>query len=105
MLDFYKIPDETSKPDWPEKINLEWVDGLELNDFDDLKNKGLIAERFDFWTDFRWNRKSTLELYDLILKKYPELREDKLTIKSVNKLFNIVDNAVKENIGLIAYCD
>ena len=30
MLDFYKIPDETPKPDWPEKINLERVDGLEI---------------------------------------------------------------------------
>lgn len=53
MLDFYKISDETPKPDWPEKINLEKVDGLEQDDFDDLKKKGLIEERFDYSMDFR----------------------------------------------------
>ena len=78
---------------------------MELSDFEGLKKKNLISERFDFWADFRINKESTLGLYKLILTTYPELREGKLKIKSVNKLFELVDNAVKDNLGLIAYYD
>ncbi|MCE7995698.1 MAG: hypothetical protein HEP71_27210 [Roseivirga sp.] len=105
MLDFYKISDDIPKPDWPEKINLERVDGLAFDEFEDLKKKGLIEERFHYWMDFRWNYQSARKLHDLILEKYPQLREHELKIKSVNKLFNIIDSTVRDNSGLIAYCD
>lgn len=105
MLDFYGIPDDTPKPHWPEKIGLERIDGLEMDDFEDLITKKLIPDRFDFWTDFRWSKSVVLEMYTAMLKAYPELRENKLKIKSVNTLFYIVNSAVKNNVGLIAYCD
>jgi len=105
MLDFYIISDDTPKPDWPEKIGLERIDGLELSDFEDLKKKKLLYEKLNFWEDFRLNKESTLSLYEMIITTYPELRENKLKIKSVNKLFKIVESAAKENFGLIAYCD
>ncbi|MCG8579140.1 MAG: hypothetical protein MI866_04455 [Bacteroidales bacterium] len=105
MLDFYKISDDTPKPDWPEKIGMVRIDGLELSDFEDLKKRNLISEKFDFWSDFRLSKDSTLGLYDLILATYPEVREGELKIKAVSKLFKIVSSATKDNFGLIAYCD
>lgn len=105
MLDFYTIPDEMDKPGWPAKNELIRIDGLSLKDFDDLIKKKLIADRFDFWTDFRWSKSMVTAMYNVLLQKYPALRENKLKIKAVNKLFTILDTAVKENVGLIAYCD
>ncbi len=105
MLDFYKITDDTPKPCWPEKIGLIKVEGLELDDFKDLANKNLIPDGTEFWSDFRWDKNTVLGIYNSVLENHPELKENKLRIKSVNKLFRILNSAVEDGIGLIAYCD
>ena len=105
MIDFYKIPDNTPKPDWPEKIGLVKIDGLEIDDFEDLKSRKLVPTRFDYWTDFRWDSKSTLDIYNLVLRLYPKLNKSNISIKSVNIFHNILLEAVKDSSGLIAYSD
>tara|TARA_A100000171_G_scaffold37086_1_gene36006 strand:+ start:200 stop:460 length:261 start_codon:yes stop_codon:yes gene_type:complete len=86
-------------------MNLERVNGLEIDDFEDLKIRKLIPSRFDYCTDFRWSSRFTLDLYNLILESYPKLDKSNSEINSVNVFYHILQEAVKDNLGLVAYGD
>ena len=99
MLDFYIIDDEQSKPSYPEEINLEYIGGLNDRTFEKLKTKGLIEERFDYYTDFRWNS-------DFVKLKYDSLlNHENQSYSDLRKLFGLVSKAKEIDCGLIAYCD
>lgn len=46
MLDFYIIQDDQVKPNYPEKLELELVGGLDEKSVASLQNKGIIDKRF-----------------------------------------------------------
>ena len=105
MLDFYKISDKTPSPEYPEQIDLEYIDGLERKEFEGLQKKGLIPENFSFFSDFRWDNETTNKVHQLIRIKYPEIKTGKCKIIPIIKLFHMTENALDESIGLIAYGD
>lgn len=105
MLDFYKISDDTPKPDLLKGIKLAKVNSLEFDDFEDLKIRKLIPSRFDYYSDFRWSSRFTLDLYNLILESHPKLNKSNSEINSVNAFYHILQEAVKDNLGLVAYSD
>lgn len=99
MLDFYLIQSDQPKPGYPEQVDLEFAGGLDDGTFDNLKKKGIIEDRFDYYTDFRWSA-------SVVDQKYTEIFENKLDQDSdVKKLFEVLEKARKKECGLIAYCD
>lgn len=55
MLDFYLIDDLQAKPNYPDPKDLKFVGGLDNQTFKRLKDKKIIADRFDYYSDFRWD--------------------------------------------------
>ena len=98
MLDFYLINDEQPKPDYPEQANLKYISGLNSKTFENLKDKGIIDYRFDYYSDFRWN----IELVKQISRKAAKKRESDTDFE---KLFEILNEALESKSGVIAYCD
>ena len=47
MLDFYLIDDHQAKPNYPEQKDLQFIGELDDQTFNRLKNKKIIADRFD----------------------------------------------------------
>ncbi len=99
MLDFYIINDEQSKPSYPEQINLEYVGGLDDRTFENLKAKGLIEDRLDYYSDFRWNSDFVKQKYDSLINHINQSDSD------LRKLFGLVSKAKEIDCRLIAYCD
>lgn len=99
MLDFYIIHDELSKPSYPAKANLEYVGGLDDRTFENLKSKGLIESKFDYYSDFRWSS-------NFVKRKYISLlNHENQSDSDVRKLIEFVNKAKTIDCGLIAYCD
>ena len=98
MLDFYLIKDRQTKPSYPEQANLEYVSGLNSKTFDNLKEKGVIDSRFDYYSDFRWNMKLVEQINMKVIKNGKSDSDFK-------KLSEILEKALKYKTGLIAYCD
>lgn len=99
MLDFYTIKDDQSKPKYPEQTGLEFVGGIDDITFYNLQSKGIIDERFDYYSDFRLGTASIKQIRQNIFQK--QLQDD-LDVKKLVQLFDIAD---KKQIGLIAYGD
>lgn len=104
MLDFYKIDDDAEVPEWPEIANLEFIDGLTLDDFYTCHKFKLFDKNQDFWTDFRWKNSKLLEIEKSIQVVIPKLINDTSVI-SINRLYLIIKIALKYNVGIVAYCD
>ncbi|GAB5564132.1 MAG: hypothetical protein Wins2KO_11950 [Winogradskyella sp.] len=96
MLDFYLINDEQSKPNYPEQLNLEFVSGNDYEAYERLLTKGVIDQRFDFYSDFRWSSHMIKKLFN----KTKEKQDSDFTI-----LNNILRKAMDKNSGLVAYSD
>ena len=96
MLDFYLIKDEQKKPDYPEQENLEFVSGIDYKTYERLIHKEIIDNRFDYYSDFRWNSQMIKQIMD-------KMREKKDS--DFEKLNDILIKATETNNGLIAYCD
>jgi hypothetical protein len=99
MLDFYIIKDDQAKPNYPEQLGLEFVGGLDNKTFDNLKNKGIIDRRFDYYSDFRLGSLLIKQIRQTISQKQLQADSD------VKKLTQLFDNADKKQSGLIAYGD
>jgi hypothetical protein len=97
MLDFYIIKDDQVKPNYPEKLGLEFVGGLDDKTFDNLQNKGIIDRRFDYYSDFRLGTLLIKQIRQNILQKQLQADND------VKKLTQLFDTAHKKQCGLIAY--
>jgi hypothetical protein len=99
MLDFYLLPDNHAKPNSPEQAGLKLIGQLDSKTFEQLIIKKIIADRFDYYADFRWD---TL----LIKRIYRNIQQKQLqTDTDVKQLLAILDIAEKEHCGLVAYGD
>lgn len=96
MLDFYLIADEQRKPDYPEQVGLKFIAGINFKTYENLIKKGIIDSRFDYYSDFRWNRK-LIEQVDGRIKDKSD--------SDIKKLEEILTQAMNSKTGLIAYCD
>lgn len=98
MLDFYLINDEQKTPKHPKQINLRYICGLDSKTFENLKEKGIIDSRFDYYSDFRWRTKLVKEINIKALK-------NKGIDTDIKKLYLILEKALETKSGIIAYCD
>jgi hypothetical protein len=99
MLDFYIIEDEKSKPSDPGQSNLTYAGGLDDKTFDRLQRKGIIDDRFDYYSGFRWGTQLIGPIRQTIKNKKMEKDSD------VQALIILLDIAGQESSGLIAYGD
>lgn len=99
MLDFYTIEDDRPKPNYPAQQNLKYVGGLDNKTFHNLQQKGIIDDRFDYYSDFRLGTQVIAEIRKRIETKKMEKDSD------VQLLLNLLEIAEQENSGLIAYGD
>ena len=97
MLDFYFIPDDQPKPNNPDETN--FAGNLDDKTYYNLQKKGIIDERFDFYSDFRWSKVLLQQIYERIEKK--QLFSD----TDVQQLLHMVDSAIERKCGLMAYGD
>jgi len=98
MLDFYLIPSHLpSHPGDPSSLQ----HAGELNDqvYSRLQQKKLIEERYDYYSDFRWNGEHVRQKLQLIREQ--EMAQD----PGVKKLLQILLLAEKAGYGLVAYGD
>lgn len=98
MLDFYFIPDNQPKPDYPDG-DLAFAGGLDDRVFSNLQKKGIIDEHFDYYSDFRWNESILKQIRNRIDEKQIPADTDIL------KLLHLIDAALGKKVGLIAYGD
>lgn len=98
MLDFYFISDDQSKPNNGPSV-LDFAGDLDDKTFSNLQKKGIIDNRFDYYSDFRWS--------ELLLKQIRERIDLKQmqTDTDVVKLLRLIDAALNQKSGLIAYAD
>lgn len=99
MLDFYTIKDDQANSSYPEEAGLEFAGDLDDITFDLLQNKGVIDQRFDYYSDFRWGTALIQQMQQYILQK--QLQSD----SDVKKLLLLLDAAEREQSGLAAYGD
>ena len=99
MLDFYLIQDNQSKPNFPEQVDLEFIGGLDGRTFENLKNKGIIDDRFYYYSDFRWGTSTIQQISDKV--NLVGLEKD----NDIKILANLLERARLKNSGLIAYGD
>lgn len=97
MLDFYLIEDKQLKPNSPEEGGLVYIGGLGYKIFHRLKKKGVIEDRYDYFSDFRWDKKTIEQLCDTC-----ELSNLDTDIK---QFLVILNNALELKCGVIAYGD
>jgi len=99
MLDFYLIPDDVIKSNFPGQKGLKLIGGLDDRTFEGLKNKKIIPDRFDYYSDFRWDTALIKQLHDNIRQR--QLQSD----TDVKQLLLLLDIAEKNQSGLTAYGD
>ncbi|WP_333574941.1 hypothetical protein [Sphingobacterium sp.] len=99
MLDFYIIDDKQVKPDFPEKAGLVFAGQLDEKTFSNLRQKGIIATRFDYYTDFRLDTALIKQIQQIILNKERQIDID------IKSFIQILDIASNKQSGLIAYSD
>ena len=97
MLEFYLINHDQVKPNSPQEK--KHVGGLDDHTFENLKRKGIIDTRFDYYSDFRWGTAIIKQIHERIWQKQIQSDTD---VKELRKLLDIAD---KEQSGLIAYGD
>jgi hypothetical protein len=106
MLDFYLIKDDVSRPGAPELKALEYAGGLEVEVFEELQDKHIIAKQLSYWTDFRWSSQDVKQKFERLIENNKDLRENRLGLESAEtKLFAILEKAVWAQYGLIAIAD
>lgn len=98
MLDFYFLKDDVTKPGNGPSA-LDFAGNLDDKTFSNLQKKGIIDNRFDYYSDFRWS--------ELLLKQIRERIDLKQmqTDTDVVKLLRLIDAALNQKSGLIAYGD
>ncbi len=99
LLDFYLLQDSQHRPNSPEQLGLEFVGALDDQTFHNLQKKGIIPERFDFYSDFRLGTIILMQIRKMILLKNLESDTD------VSKFLEMVRKALEKECGLIAFGD
>lgn len=99
MLDFYIIKDDQSKPNFPEQGGLKFIGGLNDIVFENLQRKGVLSNRFDYYSDFRLGTSLITQIRQNISQK--QMQDD----SDVKQLLHLFEAAEKLQSGLIAYAD
>lgn len=99
MLDFYIIEDDQPKPSNLGRNNLTYAGGLDNKTFDSLRRKGIIDDRFDYYSDFRWGTQLITQIRKAIQNEKMEKDSD------VQSLLTLLNTAEQKKSGLIAYGD
>lgn len=97
MLHLYTIPDDQPKPDKANALPL--AGELDETIVENLQEKGIIADRFDVYSTFRWGTDLIQQMRQTIQKKNMSRDADVLQLV---KLFDIAE---KNNCGLLAHGD
>ncbi len=95
MLDFYVIEEHQTTPKSPK--GLAFVKGLESDIVGRLKQKNIIPNQYDYYSDFRWS----LEIIERLILKLDENTTD--TDQLI--LYDLLFKATSQKMGLIAFCD
>jgi hypothetical protein len=98
MLDFYLLADEKKAPNYPEQTGVNIIGQIDQQTFERLKLKKIIPERFDYHSDFRWDK-------DLIQQIGKNIQKQAIPDSDVNTLLQMLDAAQAQDSGLIAYAD
>jgi hypothetical protein len=98
-MHFYIIKDDQANSNSPRKLGLEFVGELDEESFNNLQNKGIIDNRFDYYSDFRFGTILIEQIQQKIIQKQLQADSD------VKKLTQLFDSAIKKQSGLIAYGD
>lgn len=99
MPTFYLIPDQLPLSQAPSRQDLALAGKMEVGTFIRLKRKGLIEERFHPASDFRWDSESVRSMANALGRILWQLDEDLLPLR------NLLDLALRENCGLMAFAD
>lgn len=97
MLDFYIIADDQPRPANIEV--LEYAGGLDSDVFKRLQNKGIIDQRFNYYSDFRWGTDIIVQISRAVTIKKIESDTD------VSQLLTLLNIAQARNSGLMAFGD
>jgi len=98
MLDFYLIPDSEPTPR-PEKVDeLEYIGGIDEVAYTRLIKKGIIENRYEYYSDFRWSSKEVKQIAEY-LKNKPNDDSD------INILKTIIERTLNSKTGIISLCD
>ena len=98
MLDFYLINDEQPKPNSFQKSGLAFAGSLNEQTFEDLKQKKIIEERFDYCTDLRWSKGQ-------VIQKFTQLKKQSTKETGIVTFLAILEKAVNQQSGLMTYSD
>jgi hypothetical protein len=99
MLHLYIIADDQPKPTSPSAMPLPFAGELDETTFENLQQKGIISDRFDVYSTFRWDTALINQMRVNIQKKNMTNDAD------VQKLLTLFNTAQQSNSGLIAYGD
>lgn len=99
MLDFYFMNDSDIKPHSPGEQNLEFAGSLDDKTFQNLKTKGIIESRYDYYSDFRWGEALVKHIHSMIHQK------GRMTDRDVKILKAFLAQAMERQCGLIAFGD
>ncbi len=97
MLHLYTIPDDQPKPN--KGNTLPFAGELDETTFENLQEKGIISDRFDVYSTFRWGTALINQMRVTIQKKNMTNDAD------VQKLLTLFNTAQQSDSGLIAYGD
>jgi hypothetical protein len=97
MLHLYIIPDDQPRPDKASILPL--AGELDETIVENLQQKGIIADRFDIYSTFRWGTDLIQQMRQTIQKKNMNRDAD------VQQLVKLFDIAEKNNCGLLAHGD
>lgn len=62
MLDFYLLADVENVYGYPEEAGRVVIGSLDDETFERLKGKKIIPERFNYYSDFRWDMSLVLQI-------------------------------------------
>lgn len=106
MLDFYLIKDQDSVNSVSTDADSELVGTLSEEAFKTLQSQGIIESKYDYWANFRWPCDEVKFMFEMLLEKYPLLRNANETVDSqALELFTLLNKAVWKNYGLAAFSD
>ncbi|TCC97225.1 hypothetical protein [Pedobacter hiemivivus] len=98
MLDFYLLDDDENAPGYPEETGINIIGSIDFETFERLKAKRIIPERFDYHSDFRWDKV-------LIQQIRNNIQEHMLNDSDVGPLLQLLDIAKAHGSGLMAFAD
>ncbi len=100
-MDIYLISDTDKTPDFPEELNLFFLDKFSLEEFRQIEK--LISKRY-FFEDFRLTYLEVKLLYIQLLE-FKKNQDDLRGFVSIIKLDNICQKAINDRLGIISYSD